>query len=353
MRKLLLLAFMEFSAQQIAGILKGEIVGNPDITVNKLCKIEEGEANAISFLANLAYESHLYSTDASIVIINKSFTPEKSVKDTCTLIKVDNAYECFAQLLEAYNQYKNNKTGIEQPSFIADSTKLGENCYVGAFAYIGENVNIGSNVKIYPNTYIGDNSVIGDDTIMFTGVKIMQDSIIGKNCTFHPGVVIGGDGFGFAPNSENNYKKIPQIGNVVIEDYVEIGANSCVDRATLGSTIVKKGVKIDNLVQIAHNVVVGENTVIVSQVGIAGSTKIGKNCMIGGQVGIVGHLTIADNVKIAAQSGVGTSITNEGMIVQGSPAYYIGDYKRALVGFKKLPEILERLTKLEKKYENE
>lgn len=338
---------MEFSAQQIAGILKGEIVGNPDVTVNKLCKIEEGEANAVSFLANLAYEQHLYSTEASIVIVNKSFTPEKPVKKTCTLIKVDNAYECFAQLLEAYNQYKNNKTGIEQPSFVANSTKLGKNCYVGAFAYIGENTTIGNNVKIYPNTYIGDGVTIGDDTIIFAGVKIMQDSVIGKNCTFHPGVVIGGDGFGFAPNSENNYKKIPQIGNVVIEDYVEIGSNSCIDRATLGSTIIKKGVKIDNLVQIAHNVVVGENTVIVSQVGIAGSTKIGKNCMIGGQVGIIGHLTIGDGVKIAAQSGVSSNLNDE-MIVQGSPAYTIGEYKRAYVGFKKLPEILERLTKLEK-----
>lgn len=346
--KPLLLAFMEFSAQQIAGILKGEIVGNPDITVNKLCKIEEGEANAVSFLANLAYESHLYSTDASIVIVNKSFTPEKPVKDTCTLIKVDNAYECFAQLLEAYNQYKNNKTGIEQPSFIATSAKIGENCYVGAFAYIGENATIGNNVKIYPNTFIGDNSIIGDDSIIFSGVKIMQDSIVGKNCTFHPGVVIGGDGFGFAPNSENNYKKVPQIGNVIIEDHVEIGANSCVDRATLGSTIIKKGVKIDNLVQIAHNVVIGENSVIAGQVGIAGSAKIGKNCMVGGQVGVAGHLTVADGVKIAAQSGIGANIKQEGLVVQGSPAFYIGDYKRSYVGFKKLPEILERLNNIEK-----
>lgn len=340
---------MEFSAKQIADLLGGIIEGDAEVKVNKLSKIEEGEPNSLSFLANPAYQEHLYVTDASIVIVNKDFTLEKSVKSTCTLVRVDNAYECFAKLLETYNQIKNNKVGIDEKSFVSSSAKVGSNVYIGAFAYVGENARIGDNVKIYPNSVIGDNVVIGDNTMIHPGVKILQDCQIGANCTFHSGVVIGADGFGFAPNSENNYKKVPQIGNVIIEDYVEIGANTCVDRATLGSTIIKKGVKLDNLIQIGHNVVVGENTVIVSQTGIAGSTKIGKNCMIGGQVGIVGHLTIANGVKIAAQSGVGSSITQEGAIVQGSPAYAIGEYKRSYVGFRKLPEILDRLSELEKK----
>lgn len=340
---------MEFTAKQIAEILQGKVEGNPDTIVNKLSKIEEGESESLSFLANPKYAQYLYKTDASIVIVNNDFSLEKKVKDSCTLIRVDNAYECFAKLLDTYNELKNNKKGIEKQSFIADSATIGKDIYVGAFAYIGENTKIGDNVTIYPNSYVGDNVTIGENTTIYSGVKILDDCVIGNDCTFHAGVVIGGDGFGFTPNSENNYHKIPQIGNVIIEDHVNIGTNSCVDRATLGSTIIKKGVKIDNLVQIAHNVIIGENTLIVSQTGIAGSTKIGKNCMIGGQVGIVGHLTIADNVKIAAQSGVGTDIKEDGMIVQGSPAYYIGDYKRAYVGFKKLPEILSRLNDLEKK----
>lgn len=339
---------MEFSAEQIAGILNGEIIGNSQVKVNKLSKIEEGEPQTISFLANMAYEHYLYTTDASIVIINKDLKLQKAVKDTCTLIKVDNAYECFAKLLETYQQMKGNKTGIEQPSFIAESAKLGENCYVGAFAYIGENVTIGNNVKIYPNAYVGDNTTIGDNTILFSGVKLMDETVVGKNCIFHAGVVIGSDGFGFTPDESNVYSKVPQIGNVVIEDDVEIGGNTVIDRATMGSTVIKKGVKLDNLVHIAHNVVIGENSAIAGQVGIAGSAKIGKNCMMGGQVGVAGHLTIANGTKIAAQSGIGANIKEEGMVVQGSPAFYIGDYKRAYVGFKKLPEILDRLNKLEK-----
>ena len=340
---------MEFSATQIANLLDGIIEGNAQVKVNKLSKIEEGVPNSLSFLANPAYQEHLYVTDASIVIVNKDFTLERPVKKTCTLVRVDNAYECFAKVMEAYSQTKQEKIGIEQPSFIAPTAKIGKDVYVGAFAYISENATIGNHVKIYPNSYIGENVVIGDYCSVFAGVKILQDSVVGNNCTFHPGVVIGGDGFGFAPSSENNYKKIAQIGNVVIEDYVELGANTCVDRATMGSTIIKKGAKLDNLIQIGHNSVIGENTVIVSQTGIAGSTKIGKNCMIGGQVGIVGHITIADGVKIAAQSGVGSSITEEGAIVQGSPAYAMGEYKRSYVGFRKLPEILDRLNELEKK----
>lgn len=339
---------MEFSAEQIAGILNGEVIGNSQVKVNKLSKIEEGEPQSISFLANMAYEHYLYTTDASIVIINRDLKLQKSVKDTCTLIKVDNAYECFAKLLETYQQMKGSKTGIEQPSFISESAKLGENCYVGAFAYIGENVTIGNNVKIYPNTYVGDNTTIGDNTILFSGVKLMDETVVGKNCIFHAGVVIGSDGFGFTPDESNVYSKVPQIGNVVVEDDVEIGGNTVIDRATMGSTVIKKGVKLDNLVHIAHNVVIGENSAIAGQVGIAGSAKIGKNCMMGGQVGVAGHLTIANGTKIAAQSGIGANIKEEGTVVQGSPAFYIGDYKRAYVGFKKLPEILDRLNKLEK-----
>lgn len=340
---------MEFSAKQIADLLDGIIEGDAQVKVNKLSKIEEGVPNSLSFLANPAYQEHLYVTDASIVIVNKDFTLERPVKKTCTLVRVDNAYECFAKVMDAYAQTKNEKIGIEQPSYISPTAKIGKNVYVGAFAYISENVIIGNNVKIYPNSFIGENAIIGNNTLILPGVKIMQDSQIGNDCTFHPGVVIGADGFGFAPSSENNYKKIAQIGNVIIEDFVEIGANTCIDRATMGSTIIKKGVKLDNLIQIGHNSTVGENTVVVSQTGIAGSTKIGKNCMIGGQVGIVGHLTIADGTKIAAQSGVGSSITEEGMVVQGSPAYAMGEYKRSYVGFRKLPEILDRLSELEKK----
>lgn len=340
---------MEFSAEQIAGLLNGEIIGNPQVKVSKLSKIEEGEPQSISFLANMAYEQYLYTTDASIVIINRDLKLQKPVKDTCTLIKVENAYECFAKLLETYQQMKGSKTGIEQPSFISETAKLGENCYVGAFTYIGENVTIGNNVKIYPNTYVGDNTTIGDNTILFSGVKLMEETVVGKNCIFHAGVVIGSDGFGFVPDENNVYSKVPQIGNVVIEDDVEIGGNTVIDRATMGSTVIKKGVKLDNLVQIAHNVVIGENSVIAGQAGIAGSAKIGKNCMMGGQVGVAGHLTVADGTKIAAQSGIGANIKVEGTVVQGSPAFYIGDYKRAYVGFKKLPEILNQLNEISKK----
>jgi len=342
---------MKFSAQQIADLLNGEVQGNAEVIVNKLSKIEEGEAQSLSFLANMAYEEHLYQTNASIVIINKSLKLAKPVNKTCTLIRVDDAYKCFAKLLATYNQIKNDKTGIAKQSFIADDATIGKNAYIGAFSYIGDNASIGDNVKIYPNCHIGDNVIIGNNTTLFAGVNVSQDCVIGNDCTLHPGVIIGADGFGFAPNSNNNYDKVPQIGNVIIEDFVEIGANSCIDRATLGSTIIKKGVKIDNLVQIAHNVVVGENTVIVSQVGIAGSTKVGKNCIIAGQVGLIGHLTIGDGVKIAAQSGI-TKNLKENAIVQGSPAYEYREYTRSYAGFKNLPSIIKRLNELEKKVQN-
>lgn len=338
---------MEFTAHQISELIGGKIEGNPDATVNKLSKIEEGEAQSLTFLANPAYLQYIYETDATIVILNNDFELEKPIKNTCTLIRVENAYECFAKLLNLYNKIKHDKTGIEQPSFIDETATIGENVYIGAFAYIGKNVVIEDNVKIYPHCYIGDNSIVKKNTILNNSVKIYNDTVIGQDCMIHSGVVIGADGFGFTPNSENNYEKVAQIGNVVIEDHVEIGANTTIDRATLGSTIIKRGVKIDNLVQIAHNVVVGENTVIAAQTGIAGSTKVGKNCMIGGQVGIVGHITIADGVKIAAQSGIGSSIKKENEIVQGSPAFSIGDYKRAYVGFRKLPELLNKIDILE------
>ncbi len=342
---------MEFSASQIAELLNGEIVGNSEAVVSKLSKIEEGEVNSLSFLANLAYEEYLYTTDASIVIINKDFTPKKPIKNTCTLVKVDNAYECFAKLLETYNQFKKNKSGIEEGSYISEKSTIGDNVYIGAFAYVSEGAKIGNNVKIYPHTYVGDDVVIGDNTIIFSGVKIYHECVVGKDCILHAGAVIGSDGFGFAPTKNNEYSKIPQLGNVIVEDNVEIGPNCCIDRATLGSTMIKKGVKLDNLVHIAHNVVVGENTVLAGQTGISGSSKIGKNCMTGGQVGISGHLTIGDNVKIAGQSGVSKNI-KENMIIQGSPAFSIKDYTRSYVGFKNLPDIISRLNELEKKAEN-
>ena len=337
---------MEFSAAQIAGMLGGTVEGDPNVTVNTLAKIEEGKPMALSFLANPKYTDFIYNTHSSIVIVNKTFVAEKPLN--LTLIRVEDAYASFAKLLEAYSQLNRNKKGIEQPSFISPTATIGHEPYIGSFTYVGQNVKIGNNVKIYPNCYVGDNVSIGDNTTLFAGVKVYSDCVIGKECTIHSGVIIGADGFGFAPNSDNNYQKVPQIGNVIIEDYVEVGANATIDRATLGSTVIRKGVKIDNLVQIAHNVEVGENTVIVAQTGVAGSTKIGKNCMIGGQVGIVGHLTIANGVKIAAQSGVGQSITKENDIVQGSPAYSIGDYKRSYVLFRKLPELQARINELEK-----
>ena len=336
---------MEFTAKQVSNLLGGKVEGDENTKVNTLSKIEEGKPGSLSFLANPKYIQHIYTTKASLVIVNDDFVAEQPV--SATLIRVPNAYESFVKLLEIYNKVQLDKKGIEQPSFISDSAKLGKDCYVGAFAYVGHNVVIGNNVKIYPQVFVGDNVVIGDNTTLFSGAKVYSDCRVGAECTLHTGTVIGADGFGFTPNSENNYKKVPQIGNVIIEDHVEIGANTSIDRATLGSTIIRKGVKLDNLIQIAHNVEIGENTVIAAQTGIAGSTKIGKDCMIGGQVGIVGHITIADKVKIAAQSGIGSSITTEGEIVQGSPAFGIGDYKRTYVVFRKLPELEKRVKELE------
>jgi UDP-3-O-[3-hydroxymyristoyl] glucosamine N-acyltransferase len=338
----------KFTAQQIAGLLNGTVEGSPNVEVFKLSKIEEGESNSLSFLSNPLYTPYIYTTDASIVIVGKDLVLEKPVKSTCTLVRVHDPRLAFTKVLEIYSQIKNNKTGIEQPSFIAGSAKLGSDCYVGAFTYIGENTVVGKNTKLYPNVYLGDNVVIGDNTVLYAGVKVYADCKIGSNCVIHAGVVIGSDGFGFAPNSQNNYQKVPHIGNVIIEDYVEIGANTAIDRATLGATIIRKGAKLDNLIQIAHNVEIGENTVIAGQSAIAGSSKIGKNCMLGGQVGVIGHLTIADGVKIAGQSGVGQNVDTPGEIIQGSPAFGIGNYKRSYVLFKNLPQLQAKITQLEK-----
>ncbi|WP_431134051.1 UDP-3-O-(3-hydroxymyristoyl)glucosamine N-acyltransferase [Psychroserpens mesophilus] len=337
---------MKFTAQQIAGILEGDITGNPDVEVSKLSKIEEGTKGSLTFLANPKYTSYIYSTKASITIVNKTFKPEHDI--STTLIKVDDAYKSFSKLLEYYNQIKLNKQGIEEPSFISQSATLGDDIYIGAFSYLGDNVAIGNNVKIYPNAYIGDNVAIGDNTIVFSGAKIYSETSIGRNCIINSGVIIGADGFGFVPDENGVYSKVPQIGNVIIEDYVDIGAATTIDRATLGSTVIRKGVKLDNQIQIAHNVEIGENTVIAAQTGIAGSSKIGKNCQIGGQVGIAGHITIGNNVRVQAQSGIGRHV-KDNEILQGSPSFNYGDWNKSYVYFKNLPKIVKTINDLEKK----
>lgn len=340
---------MKFTAQQIADILEGDIVGDADVKVSKLAKIEEGVEGALTFLANPKYTSFIYSTKASITIVNRTFEPEDDI--TTTLIKVEDAYKSFSKLLEYYNQVKLNKFGIEQPSFIAESSSHGENIYIGAFSYIGENVTIGENVKVFPNSYIGDNVKIGNNTIIFAGAKIYSECVIGNHCVINSGAIIGADGFGFAPNEKGEYQKVPQTGNVILEDFVDIGAATTIDRATLGSTVIRRGVKLDNQIQIAHNVEIGKNTVIAAQTGIAGSTKIGENCQIGGQVGIVGHITIGDNVKIQAQSGIGRNV-RDNEVLQGSPALAYGDYNKSYVHFKNLPKIIKKFNDIEKSYGN-
>jgi len=336
---------MKFTANQIAEILEGDIVGDPNAEVFTLSKIEEGEKGSLTFLSNPKYTPYIYSTNASVVVVNRTFVPEKEVK--ATLLKVDDPYISFSKLLDFYNQMKPSKSGREKPHFISKTAALGNDLYIGAFSYISDNVKIGNNVKIYPNSYIGENVSIDDNTVIYSGVKIYSDCKIGKNCMIHSGSIIGADGFGFAPNKEGIYSKIPQIGNVIIEDNVDIGAATTIDRATLGSTIIGKGVKLDNQIQIAHNVEIGSNTVIASQTGIAGSTKIGSGCQIGGQVGIVGHITIGNNVRIQAQSGISKSLKN-GEIVQGTPAFGYSDFYKSYASFKNLPEIVSTIDKLEK-----
>jgi len=340
---------MKFTAEQIASILDGEVSGNPNAEVYRLSKIEEGTEGSLTFLSNPKYLNYIYSTQASVTIVNKTFIPENEL--ATTLIKVEDAYQAFSKLLEFYDQVKNNKTGIEQPSVISSGVTYGDNLYLGSFSYIGTNVRIGNNVKIYPNCFIGDNVTIGNNVSIFAGAKVYSESIIGNFCAIHSGAIIGSDGFGFAPHSDGTYSKIPQIGNVIIEDYVDIGSCTTIDRATMGSTIIRKGVKLDNQIQIAHNVEIGENTVIAAQTGVAGSTKIGKNCMIGGQVGFAGHLTIGNNVRIQAQSGVGRNV-KDGEILQGSPTFGYTDFSKSYVHFKNLPKIVSEFEDLKKTINN-
>ncbi|MCH9659874.1 MAG: UDP-3-O-(3-hydroxymyristoyl)glucosamine N-acyltransferase [Bacteroidetes bacterium] len=337
---------MKFTANQIAGILEGEVEGNESVEVSKLAKIEEGTQGSLTFLANPKYTPYIYTTEASITIVDKDFAVENPIKTT--LIRVEDAYKAFSKLLEYYNQVKMNKTGIEQPVFISDTATYGESIYMGAFSYMGENVVIGENAKIYPNVYIGDNVTIGNNVVVFAGAKIYSETVIGDNCVIHSGAIIGADGFGFAPNENGEFQKVPQTGNVIIENHVDVGAGTTIDRATLGSTVIRTGVKLDNQIQIAHNVEIGKNTAIAAQTGIAGSTKIGENCLIGGQVGIVGHITIGNNVRIQAQSGIGRNV-KDNEVLQGSPALNYGDYNKSYVYFKNLPKLVDRINNLEKK----
>ncbi len=341
---------MEFTANQIAELINGKLEGNPDVTVSSFGKLEGAEHGQLAFLANPKYEDYIYSTRASVIIINDKHQLEKKVD--ATLIRVPDAYTAFASILSAYDKMKiASWTGTQQPVYMSVTARLGEDVFIGAFTYIGENVSIGSNVKLFPQVYIGDNVVIGEGSILFPGVKIHHDCIVGKNVTVHSGAVIGADGFGFAPQSDGSFKKVPQIGNVVVEDNVEIGANVTIDRATMGSTLIKSGAKLDNLIQIAHNVEVGNNTVIAAQSGISGSTKIGNNVMIGGQAGIVGHLQIADGSKINAQSGVSKSIKTPNTAVTGSPAFEYAHALRSQILSRNLPELEKRITELEQRIE--
>ena len=339
---------MEFSASQIAAIVNGEIIGSSSVIVTDLAKIEEGKEGTLSFLSNPKYEEFIYTTKSSICIVNKDFIPIKPLPLSLTLIKVENSYTCFAQLLELYDNLNKKEAKIEQPSFIDNSAVIGSDLYLGAFAYIGKNVEIGNKVVIYPNVYLGDNVKIGSNTVLYPGVSIYFGCKVGENCIIHAGTVVGSDGFGFAPDSEGVFQKIPQIGNVIIENNVEIGSNCAIDRATMGSTFIREGVKIDNLCQIAHNVDIGENSALAALVAVAGSAKIGKRVMIGGQAAINGHLSIADDTKIVGQSGVVKTV-KEAVTLMGTPAIPLNDFKKSSVGFRKLPLILSKLEELEKK----
>ena len=338
---------MQFTAQQIATLLQGKLEGDPTAKVSNVAKIEEAENGSLSFIANPKYEEYLYTSKASIIIINESLEILKPV--SANLIRVKDAYSSFALLLEKYAEIISGgtKTGIEDPSYISATATIGKDVYIGAFSYIGENAVIGDDVKIYPGCYIGNNVVLGAKTKIYSGVKIYDECRLGDQVVIHSGTVIGGDGFGFAPLKDGGYKKIAQIGNVIIEDDVEIGANTTIDRATMGSTIIRKGVKLDNLIQVAHNVEIGDNTVIAAQTGISGSAKVGKNCVIGGQVGMVGHIQLADGTRINAQSGISKSVAAPYTVLNGSPAF---DYKSSLKSqaiFRNLPELQQRLLRLE------
>ncbi len=337
---------MEFKAIEIAAFLKGEIEGDGNVIVNNVSKIEEGKAGTLAFLANPKYENFIYSTGASVILVNRTFEPKQPVAGT--MIRVDDAYQAFASLLDLYIQTKAGmKRGIEQPSYIDPSVVKGDDVYIGAFAYVGRNTKIGKGVKIYPQTYLGENVVVGDGSVIFPGVKIYDDCIIGSGCVLHSGVVIGSDGFGFAPLPDGSYRKIAQIGNVIIGDNVEIGSNTTIDCGTIGSTVIKDGVKLDNLIQIAHNVEIGENTVIAAQSGFAGSTKMGSNCKVAGQVGVVGHINIGNNVQIGAQSGISKSVGDDEIIL-GSPAMEIKHSLKVYTIYRNLPKLREEVIQIRK-----
>lgn len=335
---------MEFSAKQIATFIQGEIIGNEDVIVHTFAKIEEGTPGSLSFLSNPKYTSYIYTTQASIVLVNKDFTPEQAI--SATLIKVDNAYDSLSKLLTLYEASKPKKQGIDSLAYIAPTAQIGENVYIGAFAYIGEHAVIGDNAQIYPHTYVGDHVQIGHTSTLYPHVSVYKDCRIGNNCTIHSGAVIGSDGFGFAPTPEG-YNKIPQIGIVILEDMVEIGANTCIDRATMGATIIRKGVKLDNLIQIAHNDEIGAHTVMAAQVGIAGSVKVGEWCMFGGQVGIAGHAKIGERANIGAQAGIAGNI-KPGVTILGSPAFEAKQFFKSSIVYKRLPEMYTELNNLRK-----
>ncbi len=341
---------MEFTAAMIAGMLDGTVEGDPETRLNTIAKIEEGHEGALSFLSNPKYETYIYTTGSSAVLVSKDFKPSKRVN--ATLIRVEDPYMAVARLLAIYEQSKPVKIGIHPTAVIEDSATIGKDVYIGAYAVISENAVIGDGCRIYPHVYVGEAAKVGSKTTLYAGVKVYNECIIGNECIIHGGVVIGADGFGFAPVSDNNYLKIPQVGNVILDDNVEVGANTCIDRATMGSTIIHRGVKIDNLVQVAHNVVIGENTVIAAQTGIAGSTKVGKNCMFGGQSGMVGHITIADGVKVGAQTGIIGSVKGENSIVMGTPSIDSRKFMKSYAYFVRLPELNDKITELSKEIES-
>ena len=338
---------MIITAKELSKILSGSVEGDPNVKVDRPSKIEEGGKGTISFLANPKYESYAYTTTASIILVSKEFKPAKPI--SATLIRVDDVYSCVALLLDKFgNKVEVSQEGISDQAFVHPDANIGNNVSIGLFSIIENGATVGSNCTIYPQVYIGRNVKMGKNVTLHPGVKIYHDCVIGDNCILHSNVVIGSDGFGFAPTEDGSFKKIPQLGNVILESEVEIGANTVVDRATIGTTIIKKGVKLDNLIQIAHNVEVGQNTVIAAQTGIAGSTKVGENCMIGGQVGIVGHITVANGTKVQAQSGIASKVKTENTSLFGSPAIPYGSYLRSYTGFKQLPDLIKKINDLEK-----
>ena len=340
---------MTFTAQQIADFLQGEVVGNKDIVVSELSKIEEGRSGTLTFLSNPKYTHFIYTTKADVVLVDQTFEPEQPI--TATLIKVESAYQSLAKLLTLVDSMKPKKTGIHATAVISESAQVGDNAYIGAYACIGANVKIGNNVKIYPHVFLDDNVVVEDDSTIYAHVSVYENCEIGKRCIIHAGAVLGADGFGFAPDKQGHYHKIPQIGNVKLEDDVEVGANTTIDCATMGSTLIHRGVKIDNLIQIAHNVEIGEDTALAAQTGIAGSTKIGKRCVLAGQVGIAGHLNIADGSIFGAQTGVSGHIKEAGQIWQGYPAMPVATFRRLSVIQKQLPDLLRKIYDLEREIE--